>query len=348
MAVDLCVVPNHARDTMVVSYPGGLAEPETLFLLAVALAADWAVGDLPFLFTIVPHPVRLLGRLVEALERRLNREWRSEATRMRRGAFLVLALVLLAAAAGYVIAEFARGHRWGWTVELFCVVVLLAQRSLFDHVYAVAVALREEGLEEGKAEVRHIVGRDLEHLDEHGVARAAIESCAENFSDGVVGPVFWYAALGLPGLFVYKTVNTLDSMIGHRSKRYRAFGMVAARLDDLMNLIPARLAALMLALAAIFTPTANPFRAVGTMFKDAGKHSSLNAGWPEAATAGALGLALAGPRRYGEVVANDPWIGSGRARATEADIRRTLFLYVVACGVDLAAVTGLGGLRLVL
>ena len=254
--------------------------------------------------------------------------------------------LLLTGATGYFVAEFARHNHWGWFIELFCVVLLLGQRSLFDHVYAVAVALREEGLDEGKAAVRHIVGRDLDHLDEHGVARAAIESCAENFSDGVVAPVFWYAVLGLPGMFVYKAVNTMDSMIGHRSKRYRAFGMVAARLDDVLNLIPARLSGLMIALAAFFTPTANPFRAFATIMKDSHKHASINAGWPEAATAGALGLALAGPRRYGEVAVNDPWIGSGRARATEADIRRTLFLYAVACAIDLAVVTGIGGLRM--
>ncbi len=323
---------------MTVHYPGGFAEPDTLVLLALALAADWAVGDLPILFNVVPHPVRLVGSLVAALEQRLNRDWRSESIRRRRGAFVVLVMTALAASAGYGITVFARTHRYGWVLEFFCVVVLLAQRSLFDHVDAVAIALREEGLEEGKAAVRHIVGRDLDHLDEHGVARAAIESCAENFSDGVVAPAFWYAVLGLPGLFIYKTVNTMDSMIGHRSKRYRAFGMVAARLDDVLNLIPARLAGLMIAIAAFFTPTANPFRALTTMFKDAGKHSSLNAGWPEAATAGALALALAGPRRYGEVVANDPWIGSGRARATEQDIRRTLLLYVIACAVNLAVV----------
>jgi adenosylcobinamide-phosphate synthase len=328
---------------MIAHYHGGFAQPDTLLLLGLALLIDWAVGDMRFLFAIVPHPVRLMGALTSALERRLNRERRSDATRRRRGAFVVLFLVALAGAAGYVIADFVREFAYGWVIELFFVVVLLAQRSLFDHVYAVGVALRDEGLDAAKTAVRHIVGRDLDHLDEHGVARAAIESCAENFSDGVMAPVFWYALLGLPGLFVYKTVNTLDSMIGHRSKRYRAFGMAAARLDDVLSFIPARLSALVIALAAVFTPTANPFRAIATVFKDAGKHSSFNAGWPEAAMAGALGLALAGPRRYGEVLANDPWIGSGRARATEQDIRRSLFLYVVACAVTLAIVAAIAG-----
>ncbi len=334
--------------TLLAHYPGGFAEPETMFLLAIALIADWAVGDMPLLFNIIPHPVRIIGALVGALEKRLNRDWRNDATRIRRGAFVVLLLVALFGGLGYVIAEFSRRYPYGWIVELFFVIVMLAQRSLFDHVYAVAVALREEGLDEAKTAVRHIVGRDLAHLDEHGVARAAIESCMENFSDGVVAPAFWYALLGLPGLFVYKTVNTMDSMIGHRSKRYRAFGKVAARLDDVMNLIPARLAGLMIVIAAFFSPTANPFRAFATVMRDSHKHSSLNAGWPEAATAGALNLALAGPRRYGEVIANDPWLGSGRARATEPDIRRTLFLYVIACAVDLAVVAGAGALRLIL
>src|SRR5690606_17129842 len=160
-----------------------------------------------------------------------------------------------------------------------------------DHVRAVAVGLGDN-LEAGRAAVSHIVGRDPAQLDEHGVSRAAIESLAENFGDGVIAPVFWYVLFGFPGLLVYKTVNTMDSMIGHRTERYRAFGMVAARLDDALNYFPARLSALMIALAAAVSPKANPFRAIKTMVRDAGKHRSFNAGWPEGAMAGALGIAL--------------------------------------------------------
>jgi adenosylcobinamide-phosphate synthase len=193
--------------------------------------------------------------------------------------------------------------------------------------------------------VRHIVGRDPMSLDEHGVARAAIESLAENFSDGVVAPVLWTILFGLPGLFVYKTANTLDSMIGHLSPRYRSFGWAAARLDDVLNLAPARLAALLIAAAALVTPQTSSGAALRIMLRDAGKHRSPNAGWPEAAMAGALGLALAGPRRYAERVVADPWIGDGRARAVPTDMFRALLIYVVACALQGGAVVVLWLLR---
>lgn len=329
-------------------YPGGLASPETLLLLLLALAIDAAVGDMPGLFRVVPHPVRLAGGVIGALERRLNRDKRSEATRKVRGLLLALVLGSLAAAAGWVVASASRAYPYGWLLELFFVAVLVAQRGLYNHVRQVSVALRDKGLGAAKAAVRHIVGRDLEALDEHGVARAAIESCAENFSDGVVAPAFWYILLGLPGLMAYKAVSTMDSMIGHRSARYRAFGMAAARLDDLLNLVPARIAGALIAVAALFAPTANPARALKTMVGDARKHSSPNAGWPEGAMAGALGLALAGPRRYGEVVADDPWIGDGRARATYQDINRSLYLFAVACLVHAGVIAVLAGVRVTL
>ena len=161
--------------------------------------------------------------------------------------------------------------------------------------------------------------------------RAAIESLAENFSDAVIAPLFWYLLLGPVGICGYKAVNTLDSMIGHRSDRFLAFGMVAARLDDAANFIPARLSGVLLALAAAFVPAARPFAALATMWRDAAKHRSPNAGWPEAAMAGALDLALAGPRRYHGTLVADPWIGVGRARAELPDLRRALALFVLAC-----------------
>jgi adenosylcobinamide-phosphate synthase len=198
-------------------------------------------------------------------------------------------------------------------------------------VRAVALALDREGIEAGRRAVAHIVGRDPAQLDEHGVARAAIESLAENFGDAVVAPVFWYVLFGMPGLIIYKAANTMDSMIGHLTPQYRAFGMAAARFDDALNFIPARLAGILIVLAAFFAPKASPWGAFKTMIRDAGKHRSVNAGWPEGAMAGALGLALAGPRRYSQHVVNDPWVGDGRARATVLDIRRGLYVYAVAC-----------------
>ena len=202
---------------------------------------------------------------------------------------------------------------WGWIVESLAAFALIAQRGLYLHVRDVAVALRRDGLDGGRRAVAHIVGRDPEALDAHGVCRAAIESCAENFADGVVAPVFWYLVAGLPGLAVYKAVNTLDSMIGHRSGDYRAFGAASARLDDAVNLLPARLSGLTAALAALATPGADARAALAAMRRDAGNHTSPNAGWPEAAFAGALGIALAGPRSYGGGTVGGAWMGDGRA-----------------------------------
>jgi adenosylcobinamide-phosphate synthase len=308
-----------------------------LLLLLGALALDMVVGDLPVAFRVVPHPVVLVGHAVTWLDARLNREWRSARARRVRGGVAVAVLVLAAASLGMALAVLLRALRFGWAVEVVLVAVLLAQRSLFEHVAAVGHALGEGGLARGREAVQHIVGRDPQSLDEHGVARAAIESLAENFSDGVVAPAFFYALFGLPGIFVYKTVNTLDSMIGHKTPRYLAFGWAAARLDDLLNLVPARLSGMLLAIAALAAPEAHARPAFRIMLRDAGKHRSPNAGWPEAATAGALDLALAGPRRYHGEVVDDPWLGDGRARATIADISRALRLYVIACLVQATA-----------
>jgi adenosylcobinamide-phosphate synthase len=204
---------------------------------------------------------------------------------------------------------------------------LLAQRSLHAHVARVAAALETGGVEAGRAAVSHIVGRDVSVLDEAGVARAAIESLAENFSDGVVAPAFWLALGGLPGGAIYKAVNTADSMIGHRTPRHEHFGWAAARLDDLLNLPAARLSALLLVAAAALTKGASAADASGAVRRDASRHRSPNAGYPESAMAGALGLKLAGPRAYAGVQVEDAFMGDGRREATAADIRRALSLY---------------------
>ena len=183
-------------------------------------------------------------------------------------------------------------------------------------------------------------------MDAPAVGRAAIESLAENFSDAVVAPVFWYVLLGAPGILVYKTVNTMDSMIGHKTPRHRAFGFTAARLDDALNAIPARLSAVFIALAALFVPSTNPKAALRTAWRDAGKHRSFNAGWPEAAMAGALGLALAGPRTYLGGVVDDHWMGDGRARVNDRDIRRALYVYGVACLIVAGTVGAIAAVRL--
>ena len=315
---------------------GGPVAP--LLLLLAALVIDALIGDPPLLWRYIPHPVMVIGRIIGFLDAKLNRPQRSPLDRRLRGAGVALVLAALAVGLGWGMTELRRRTTWGWGLETVLIWVLIAQKSLFQHVAAVADGLKRGGLAGGRWAVGRIVGRDPESLDEHGVARAAIESCAENFADGVVAPVFWYIIAGFPGLLLYKTANTMDSMIGHLDERHRDFGLIAARLDDLLNLIPARLAAVELVLATLFLPGGRPIMAWTVMWRDHGHHRSPNSGWPEGAMAGGLDLALAGPRRYPGYLAQEKWIGSGRARAGIGDIHRALFVMAVACLLNFGAV----------
>jgi adenosylcobinamide-phosphate synthase len=303
---------------------------DRLLLLFFGFALDALFGDMNAVFRVIPHPVVLAGRVIAAFDRKLNRPHRGDTARRFRGIVTVVVLVPAAAGIGWVIEALCRASFTGAVVEMLAIAVLLAWRSLHDHVLRVAVALGRFGLAGGRNAVSDIVGRNPASLDEFGVARAAIESLAENFSDGVVAPIFWYLVLGLPGLFAYKMANTLDSMIGHTSEQYRAFGWAAARFDDLVNLIPARLSGVLLAIAALAARGAWAGRALKIMLRDARRHRSPNAGWPEAAMAGALGLSLAGPRQYAEGWVADPWLGDGTAQATPENIARALGLYRLA------------------
>lgn len=271
-----------------------------------------------------------IGRLIDALDRRWNRRVRAPGE--RRGAGLA-ALVLIVVVV-WILASIVQGllaHSVvGIVVLAFVAGTMLAQRSLEDHVTAVAEALETGGLDAGRAAVSRIVGRDTDTLDEAGVSRAAIESLAENFSDGVVAPAFWMALLGLPGAAAYKAVNTADSMIGHLDERHRDFGWASARFDDLVNWPAARLAALLVIAAAWLGNGMSAADAWAAVRRDARSHRSPNAGWPEAAFAGALGLSLAGPRLYGGTPVDDHTMGDGRREANAADIRRALSIYRTA------------------
>jgi adenosylcobinamide-phosphate synthase len=287
----------------------------------------------------IKHPVVWMGALIESLDRRLNHPSLQEAERRRNGwialGLLLAATVLPAVAVQFIILQLAGPIA---LVILACLAsTLIAQRSLYEHVAAVANALDAGGLEAGRKAVAQIVGRDTRILDESGVARSAIESLAENFSDGVVAPSFWGVLLGLPGMVAYKTINTADSMIGHRTPRHEAFGQASAKVDDVVNLPASRLAALWIALAARFHDDADVRGALMTVRKDAHRHRSPNAGWPEAAMAGALGLKLSGPRVYHGALTDEDWIGEGREEASAADIRRALGVYKTACTLQIAA-----------
>ncbi|HUC16496.1 MAG TPA: adenosylcobinamide-phosphate synthase CbiB [Acetobacteraceae bacterium] len=310
-------------------------------ILADALLLEAAFGYPKRLFRAIRHPVVWIGAMLGWLDRRLNRE---SMPRWRRRAHGVLALlaVLCAAILPAIAVQAASLTLWagraGFIVPAVLASVLFAQRSLWRHVRAVGDALDRGGLTAGRAAVSQIVGRNPESLDQAGVLRAAIESLAENFSDAVVAPSLWCALFGLPGIAACKAINTADSMLGHRTPRHEAFGWASARLDDLINLPASRLAAGWLILAALLHPRANAGSALGIVWRHARRHRSPNAGWPEAAMAGATGLRLAGPRVYGAVCVEDPWIGTGRQEATIADLRLALSLYRLACGIEIAAV----------
>ncbi len=277
-----------------------------------------------------------MGRLIAILDRDLNKENRSGGSRRMAGAFALLIGISIAAVVCYILQRRLLALPFGTFAVAILACTLIAQRSLYDHVARVAAALETSGIAAGREAVSHIVGRDPDALDEAGIARAAIESLAENFSDGVVAPAFWLAAAGLPGIAVFKTINTADSMIGHRTARHRAFGYAAARLDDLVNLPASRLSALLIVAAAATSSGASVAAAWRAVLRDAALHRSPNAGYPEAAMAGALGLALAGPRVYGGVPIDDACMGDGRREATPADIRAALSLYIRADAILIA------------
>ena len=305
---------------------------ERAAILAAALIFDRLFGDPDWLWSRLPHPTALFGRLIAALDRLLNRENRSVSERRLTGALvvaLVLILSIMAGMAGMVLARIIgdlTGYPLaGWLAEAVLASIFLAHKSLTDHVGAVAAALRSGGLPAGREAVARIVGRDVSDLDEPGIARAAIESLAENFSDGVLAPAFWYLVAGLPGLIAYKAVSTADSMIGYRTPRHASFGWAAARLDDLLSGIPARLSAILIIATVSFA--GNGRRAFKAAFDDAAKHNSPNAGWPEAAAAGALDLALGGPRRYGGQDVDGVWLNrEGSRSANVASIEQAIGL----------------------
>ena len=306
----------------------------SLMVLLIALVLDWFFGEPDFIWSRLPHPVVLFGKAVGFADRRLNRVDDASADQVKKGALAILLLILAALLTGGLLQTLVSWlGLFGLIVELLVVFVLLAQRSLYDHVCAVAEGLQNEGISGGRKAVGMIVGRNPDLLDKNGICRAGIESLAENFSDGVVAPVFWYLVFGLPGLLVYKIINTADSMIAYRNEKYLYFGRAAAQIDDLANWVPARLSAVLIAIGATLENGVDAGRAsLTTTFRDAGLHRSPNAGWPEAAMAGGAYLALGGPRIYSEETVQQAYLNSaGKLNLDETDIHKCLLIFSKAC-----------------
>lgn len=312
-----------------------MAEPVAL----LALVIDAAIGWPGALYARLGHPVGGFARVIGWCERVGNRADRDERVRRLLGVATMLLLVGGTAAIVWAIerAAWALLGGWGWVASAVLAWPALAQRSLFTHVRAVADPLGGGDLAGARRAVAMIVGRDVAALDEAGVARGGIESLAESFCDGVVAPLFWLLVLGAPGVWAYKAINTADSLIGHREPRWCAFGWAAARIDDAANLIPARLAGVLLCLGG-----GGGWR---VMWRDCRRHASPNAGWPEAAMAGVLDVALAGPVTYDGVVHHKPWIGGGGRQAARGDVARALHVYGRGCALLWIVAGGVAWLR---
>jgi adenosylcobinamide-phosphate synthase len=293
-----------------------------IWLPAAALAVEACIGYPQAVYTRIAHPVMWIGKLIETLERRWNDPARSVATRRALGIVTMVIVAGSAGIVGYAIQTSAQRLPFGMIIVVLVATIGLAQRSLYSHVRDVLRSLEGDDLFAARAAVSKIVGRDTTQLTSSGVSAAAIESLAESFNDGIVAPAFWLAVGGLPGLFAYKALNTADSLVGHREPRWRAFGWAAARADDVANLIPARLAGLLIVLAG--------GGGLGVMWRDAPRHASPNAGWPEAAIAGALEVELGGAATYEGVMHERPVFGAGR-RPKAGDLRRALQIYLEAC-----------------
>ncbi len=316
----------------------------SLFLgIAAALLIDRIAGDPEALWRRLPHPVVLIGRAIDLLEHRLRRARDTPARERRMGTVLISLLTLAGLACGWFLQAVLLALPLGWLWLGLAMSTLLAQKSLVDHVEAVAVGL-ERNVEAGRFAVARIVGRDTAALDGPAIGRAATESLAENLSDGVIAPLFWALVLGLPGILAYKIVNTADSMIGHRTRRHLHFGRAAARLDDALNWLPARLTAALVIVAAACSGRAREAWRVAR--RDGRLHRSPNAGWPEAAMAGALDLRLSGPRIYGGRPADEPWVGDGSPAIGPKELRLALRLADRVWRLAFVAVLGLCGLSL--
>jgi adenosylcobinamide-phosphate synthase len=327
-------------------------------LAALALLLENILGYPDLFYKRIGHPVEWFGRIINALEKRLNRPADRPTPQKLRGVLAVLALSAFVITPAAVVQWITMTISYGWMANALLAVPFLAQKSLRDHVGAVADAMtltpskldaesqasgEIDPMTSARIEVAKIVGRDVSALDESGISKAALESLAENTSDGIVAPALWYAVAGLPGIAFYKAINTADSMIGHKTERFLNFGWAAARLDDLINLPASRLSGLLFAAAALPNSSASARCALKAMWRDSSKHGSPNAGWPEAAMAGALGLRFGGPREYEGETVDLPWMGDGRNQMDRSDIAHGLRLFDRTC-LMLAAVLFAAGM----
>ncbi|MEP2979563.1 MAG: adenosylcobinamide-phosphate synthase CbiB [Lentilitoribacter sp.] len=312
-----------------------------LLILVLAIVLDMFVGDPDWIWRKLPHPVVFFGKVISVLDQYLNRIRDNRRTRKRFGLLALFVMLIIALGIGVLLASvFREIGVMGFVIEIIIVAVLIAQKSMSDHIKSIIVPLSSGDIEGARYAVSMIVGRQTSEMNASDVTRSSIESLAENFSDGVVAPIFWYALLGLPGILMYKMLNTADSMIGHKSVEYEDFGWASAKLDDMANWLPARLSALLIAVAALISIGPKSFKdAIWTVLNNASLHRSPNAGWPETAMAGALGIVLSGPRSYGDKVTHEPYLNpTGRLKLTHLDLEKATKIFWLSCIVEVVFV----------
>lgn len=306
-------------------------------ILFCAIILDMLVGDPDWLWRKYTHPIVWFGRFTGYLDKKLNLTGLSNRRRKINGIVTIAALVLSALVFGILsVMLISQLGLFGQLVEIVIVAIFIAQKSMSDHVGKIIKPLKDGDIAGARTAVSMIVGRDTTQLDESSISRATIESMSENFSDGVVAPIFWFAILGLPGLFAYKMINTADSMLGHMTEKYQDFGWASAKLDDLVNWLPARLSTLFIIIASVFgSGTAAALKAINVVLQDAKLHRSPNAGWPEAAMAGVLNVALAGPRTYAEYKVDDAYMNAtGRRKLMVGDVILAKTVFWSACLIE--------------
>ncbi|MBO6918351.1 MAG: cobalamin biosynthesis protein [Rhizobiaceae bacterium] len=308
-----------------------------LLILLLAIILDMVVGDPDWLWRKFPHPVVGFGKVISILDQRLNRIRDNRQMRKKLGILALAIMLLLALVAGLLLVGlFGQLGLIGFAIEIVMVAVLIAQKSMSDHINAIIEPLSTGDIEGARTAVSMIVGRQTAEMETSDVTRSSIESLAENFSDGVVAPIFWYAILGLPGILMYKMLNTADSMIGHKTVEHEDFGWASAKLDDVANCLPARISALLIAMAALISLGVQSFKnAIWTVLNNASLHRSPNAGWPETAMAGALGIVLSGPRTYNGKITHEPYLNpTGRLKLTHLDLEAASKLFWLACVIE--------------
>jgi len=318
---------------------------DPLILLLLAIVLEGIAGFARVFIQHIPSPLSVITELTLFFDRKLNREHRSQMDRAIRGVLVTLFIIALCLGVSAGVLWVAGHVPYGWALELILTASLLTQRKTYDQTRTLSKYVSSGLLADARHHLEDMTGQHTANLDEHAICRTSIETITETFVTGVVAPVFWFILFGFPGILILRAMNAMSRKIDKPTDRYRAFGLTAGRLNDALLFIPARLASLLLAIGAAFAPTTHPGQAMRTMGRDAGKYPSINFGWPLAAMAGALTLTLAGPRPGQPEHAVTPWIGDGTARATPQDTNRALYVYGVACLINLAGIAAFAVIR---